>query len=98
MYQRSLPLQISDARYLAQLLLSARLKTPEKATIGELWVNCFIKCRPELKSKYTHQYDHQHAKCEDPELIKSWFIYIHETIQKYSIAEKDIYNMDETGF
>ena len=98
MYQRGLPLQISDARYLAQLLLSARLKTPEKATIGELWVNRFIKRRPELKSKYTRQYDHQCAKCEDPELIKSWFIRVHETIQKYGIAEKDIYNMDETGF
>ena len=98
MYQRGLPLQISDARYLAQLLLSARLKTPEKATIGELWVNRFIKRRPELKSKYTRQYDHQRAKCEDPELIKSWFIRVHETIQKYGIAEKDIYNMDETGF
>ena len=98
MYQRGLPLQISDAHYLAQLLLSAWLKTPEKATIGELWVNCFIKCCPELKSKYTHQYDHQHAKCEDPELIKSWFICVHEIIQKYSITEKDIYNMDETGF
>ena len=37
MYERGLPLQVSNVRYLAQLLLSARLKSPEKATIGELW-------------------------------------------------------------
>ena len=33
MYKRGLPLQISNVRHLAQLLLSARLKSPEKATI-----------------------------------------------------------------
>jgi len=37
---------------------------------------------PELKSKYTRQYDHQHAKCEDPELIKGWYNRVQETIQK----------------
>ena len=53
MYQRGLPLQISNVRYLAQLLLSARLESFEKAIIGELWVNWFIQRHPELKSKYT---------------------------------------------
>ena len=86
--------------HLAQLLLSTWLKArnSRKATIGELWVNCYIQHRPELQSKYTHQYDHQHAKCENPKLIEGWFICVHETIQKYGNAEKDIYNMDETGF
>ena len=54
MSQCGLPLQISNVHYLAQLLLSAQLKAPKKATIGELWVNCFIQHHPELKSKYTH--------------------------------------------
>ena len=74
MYQRGLPLQISNVRYLAQLLLSARLKSPEKATIGELWANRFIQRRPELKSKYTRKYDYQRAKSEDPELIKATYL------------------------
>ena len=100
MYHHGLPLQISNVHYLAQLLLSAQMKPSksEKATIGELWVNHFIKHHPELKSKYTHPYDYQCAKCEDPELIKSWFKCVQETIQKYGISEQDIYNMDETGF
>ena len=98
MCQRGLPLWISNVRYLAQLLLSARLKSSEKAAIGEQWVNRFIQCHPELKSKYTCQYDYQCAKCENPELIKNWFTCVQETIQKYGILEQDIYNMDETGF
>ena len=69
----------------------------ENVTISELWVNWFIKCHPELKSKYTYPYDHQHGKCEDPGLIKNWFNCVQETIQKYGISEQDIYNMDETG-
>ena len=98
MCQRGLPLRISNVRYLAQLLLSARLKSSEKAAIGEQWVNRFIQRHPELKSKYTRQYDYQRAKCENPELIKNWFTCVQETIQKYGILEQDIYNMDETGF
>ena len=98
MSQRGLPLQLSSVYYFAQLLLSARLKSPQKATIGELWVNRFIKRHPELKSKYTRQYDYQRAKCEDSGLIKNWFSCVQETILKYGILEQDIYNMDETGF
>ena len=71
-------------------------KPPEKATISELWVNHFIKCHPELKSKYTHQYDYQCARCEDPELIKAWFRCVEKTIQQYGIVEEDIYNIVES--
>ena len=100
MSQRGLPLQFSTVHYLAKLLLSARLKTSasEKATIGELWVNHFIKHHPELKSKYTRRYDYQRARCEDPELIKAWFERVQKTVQQYGIVEEGIYNMDESGF
>ena len=74
------------------------MKSSGKATISELWVNQFIKHHSELKSKYTCPYDYQCAKCEDPELIKSWFKYIQKTIQKYGILEQDIYNIDKTSF
>ena len=83
---------------MAKLLLSTCLKSPKKATISELWVNHFIKHHPELKSKYTHQYDYQCARCEDPDVIKIWFKCVKETIQQYGIPEENIYNMDETGF
>ena len=45
-----LPLHLPIVRHLAQLLVSARLPS---TTIGENWVNCYVKRHPELKSKYT---------------------------------------------
>ena len=98
MDQRGLPPQISTVRYLAQLLLCARLSSPQSAYVGEHWVTRYIKRHDELSSKYSRKYDYQRAKCEDPELIKGWFKRFHDAVEKYVILEQDIYNMDETGF
>ena len=95
MDKRGLPLQLSAVRHLAQLLVSARIPS---ATIGKNWVNRYVNRHPGLISKYTQKYDYQRAKCENPELIKSWFMCVREVIEKYGILEEDIYNMDETGF
>jgi hypothetical protein len=38
------------------------------------------------------------AKYEDPEVIRSWFELVHNTITKYGIHDADIYNFDKTGF
>lgn len=79
-----LPLQLPTVSYLAQLLLSARLSQPfHTITIGGHWINRFIKCHPELRSKYSRKYDYQRAKCEDSKLIKAWFARVQETIEKY---------------
>ena len=84
MDKRGLPLQLPTVSYLAQLLLSARLSQPfHTITIGGHWINRFIKCHPELRSKYSRKYDYQHAKCEDSKLIKAWFARVQETIEKY---------------
>ena len=91
-----LPVQLSTVYHLAWLLLSACLSS--QSVIGEHWVNHFIKCHSELKSKYTRKYNYQQAKCEDPGLIQAWFECVKETIQWYGILEEDIYNIDETGF
>ena len=96
--QRGLPLQLSNVRHLAWLLLSAWSKPSKDISISERRVSQFIKCYPELKSRYTRRYDYQRAKCEDPELIKGWFNRVQEVILRYGIAEQDIYNIDETGF
>ncbi|ODM14636.1 hypothetical protein SI65_09981 [Aspergillus cristatus] len=97
MGQRGLPLQISTVRYLAQLLLSARLSS-QTAYVGEHWVTRYIQRHKELSSKYSRKYDYQRAKCEDPELVMGWYKCFYNAIEKYGILEQDIYNMDETGF
>jgi hypothetical protein len=71
MDRRGLPTQISTVRYLAQLLLSARIPSPQY--VGKHWVSRFVERHPELSSKYTRKYDYQQAKCEDPVLIGNGF-------------------------
>ena len=99
MAERGLPLQVSRVQYLAQILLSARLKpSSTSAIISDRWVHRFVQRHNDIQSKFTSRYDYQRAKCEDPETIRGWFRLVHNTIQKYGILEQDIYNMDETGF
>ena len=87
MDKHGLPLQLPTVSYLAQLLLSAHLS-----------IQAIVKHHPKLKSKYTQKYDYQCAKCEDSKLIKSWFAWVRETIEKNRILMEDVYNMDESGF
>ena len=99
MDRHGLPLQLLIISYLAQLLLSACLSQPSHSIIiGGYWVNCFIKHHPELKSRYIWKLDYQHTKCEDLKLIKAWFTWVQEAIEKYGIMKENIYNIDETGF
>jgi len=85
---------------MAELLLAERvqdaLAIPPK--LGQHWVYRFIKRHPELRTHYNRKYDYQRAKCEDPEVIRAWFLLVRNTIAKYGIADKDIYTFDETGF
>ena len=71
MDKHGLPLQLSIVCHLAQLLVSVCLPS---TTIGENWVNHYVKHHPELRSKYTWKFDYQHTKCKDSRLIKSWFM------------------------
>ena len=97
MGQRGPPLQIPTVRYLAQLLLSARLSS-HTVYVGDHWVTRYIKRHTELFFKYSKKYDYQRAKCEDPELMMGWYERFYDAIEKYGILEQDIYNIDETGF
>lgn len=85
---------------MAELLLAERVQVAStiQSKIGQRWVYRFIKRHSELKSKYNRKYDYQRAKCEDPEVIRAWFLLVQNTIAKYGVVEEDIYNFDETGF
>ena len=57
-----------------------------------------MKCHIELRTHFQRKYNYQRAKCEDPEVIYSWFELVRNIIMKYSICDADIYNFDEIGF
>ena len=85
---------------MAELLLAERVQVASttQPKIGRCWVYRFINRHSELKSRYNRKYDYQRAKCEDPEVVRAWFLLVRNTIAKYGIADEDIYNFDETGF
>jgi hypothetical protein len=66
--------------------------------VGKKWVANFVKRHPELSSVYNRNFVIQRSEVEDPELISSWFKLVGDTIAKYGVKRKDIFNFDETGF
>ena len=100
MNQYGLPLQAPYIQQMAQILLNECVDPASSIVwpIGECWVHNFINCHNELESKYHYKYDYQQTQCEDSEIIQNWFHFIQNTIAKYGITYKDIYNFDETGF
>ena len=74
------------------------LATHNSPHVRIYWAYNFINQRPELQTRFQQKYNYQRAKCEDPEVICSWFELVHNTITKYRIYNTDIYNFDKTGF
>ena len=97
---RGIPPTQALVQEMAELLLAERVQNASalRPKIGQHWVYRFIRRHPELKSRYNRKYDYQRAKCEDPEVIRAWFLLVQNTIAKYGIVDEDIYNFDETGF
>ena len=79
---------------MANQLLRAR----DASDVGQRWAHNFVQRRPELRTCFACKYDYQRAKCEDLKIIGEWFNLVRHTKENYGIADKDIYNFDETGF
>ena len=82
---------------MANLLLQKQSQD-NTLTVSQQCAYNFVQHNDSLESKYTHKYDYQCTKCEDPVIIWDWFWLVQNTIEKYGITDKDIYNFDETGF
>ena len=92
--ERAFPPRLRGVEDMANQLLRVRNAPP----VGKLWAHNFVKRQPELQTRYTHRYDYQRAKCEDPKVIGEWFALVRNVKAKYGIVDDDIYNFDETGF
>jgi len=62
---RGFPTRISGVEDMANLLLATR----RASRVGKQWAYRFVQRRPELKARFSREYDFQRALCEDPELI-----------------------------
>jgi Tc5 transposase DNA-binding domain/helix-turn-helix, Psq domain len=97
MDKRGYPPRICAVRESTELLLKQRVTGPS-AKIGKNWSRNFVNRQPQLKSKYSRNYDYQRAQCEDPEKLRDWFRLVGNMIRKYGIVPDDIYNFDEVGY
>ena len=79
---------------MANLMLAQRVAI----RVGVKWTSKFVRRQKKLKTRLNRKIDYQRVLCENPETFRKWFKLIRATIAKYGIAEKDIYNFDETGF
>ena len=63
---------------MAELLLAECVQVTSiiQPKIGQRWVYHFIQRHSELKTQYNQKYDYQRAKCEDPEVIRAWFLLV----------------------
>jgi hypothetical protein len=100
MDERGLPVCTASIRDMANLLLQKRSGTDASSTrtVGKQWPYNFVRRHDSLQSRYNRKYDYKRALCEDPTVIRDWFRLVQNTIAKYGIQDKDIYNFDETGF
>ena len=98
--QRGLPPRPDSVRQMANLLLEKRsdLGQGSGSGIGKHQVINFVQRHQALQTRYNRKYNYQQAKYEDPAIIREQFHLVQNTIAKYSIQNKDIYNFDKTGF
>ena len=66
--------------------------------LGPNWVSRFLSRHSKLRSRFSQPLDRDRAETHDPKKLMRWFQLVESTIQKYSIQQKDVYNMDEKGF
>jgi len=91
---RGFPPRLLSVEEMANQLLAKREEQP----VGKRWAFNFVKRHPQLQMRSFRKYDYKRAKCEDPALIRQWFLLVENTIAKYGIGSNDLYNFDETGF
>ena len=67
--------------------------------IGKDWVRRFLGRHPELLSvRPRSMIDAVRVVGTSSKCLRQWFIDLNETITKFNIKPKNIYNMDESGF
>ena len=66
--------------------------------IGIEWITRFIKRHSTLQTLYARQIDSSRVKETTVEAITRWLNTVQEILHQYNIRQKNVYNIDETGF
>ncbi len=81
------------------LMLSNLLKSKEDTKkLGKHWITRFVARHPELKAGFSCTMDAKRLSALDSTIVEEFFAEFSRLKSTYNIKEKNIYNMDETGF
>ncbi|KAK5627746.1 hypothetical protein RRF57_003461 [Xylaria bambusicola] len=91
---RAFPPQVCYVKDMANRLAAERGANP----VGKCWTTRFINRTLALRTRLNRRIDYSQVLCEDPDEYNAYFKRIKSAIEQESIAKKDIYNFNETGF
>jgi len=69
-----------------------------KEQLEKNYLTHFPNRYPDLVSKLSSNFDKRRTKQSDPGVTKRYFANVQQVQKKYSIIERNTYNIDETGF
>jgi len=99
------PPRVSHVKEAIVLLKHPELSLEEEAiegyfegAIGKNYLTRFLNRHPDLVSKLSSNFDKRRIKQSDPGVIQRHFARVQQVRKKYSITERNTYNMDEKGF
>lgn len=69
---RYFPPRLRSAEDMANQLL----RVCDAPAVGKLWAYNFVRRQLDLRTCWTHGYNYQRAKCEDPKVIAEWFAFV----------------------
>ena len=70
----------------------------EEKPIGRDWIPRFIQRHLDIKSAVGRRIETNRMAAITKETLNAWFDAVEQTVVKFNIDQRNIYNMDETGF
>jgi hypothetical protein len=67
-------------------------------SIGDQWIQRFMRRRPELTIVHLRSMDMGRVKDTSPERLAKWFTDLKSVIDEFNISIENVYNIDESGF
>lgn len=89
---------IHDSTSFVEIVADPKTGLIDVSCVGPQWYKRFLYRHPDLKAVQSRSLDYDRAKANDPTSILEYFQLVKDTMEKYRIKTKRVFNMDEKGF
>ena len=66
--------------------------------LGKNWIGRFLGRHPEIQSARNRALDASRTTAAILDMIERWFSHFSTTVERFKVAPRDIWNMDEIGY